>query len=452
MPLPKRFFQNSDWLESDAVRVYAGNTGHAMERANQIARAYADKFVWEFPDREVLFFCDLHADAEAFLRSLVACQAIVCHSKDLLDFDLTPRGQTADIVIAGDIFDKGPSNLHLLDLLTHLRTLGANLKILAGNHDLRIWLTLKALDATEQGQIDYLAEHLERAQLLVREVLDRAVTLLPPLGKKTKARHKKAGSKKAAAKSHKVFQQLFGLDPDRNGATSDRPGAFSRRPAWLEEQWQQITSFYRERGIEPEQLYNGLLEAYDLLVPPSGAYGWLFQEMQLMLRYGSFLLVHGGVDDTLCAQLAGQGLDGINREFRTRLAAALPRELIAGPFGNCTLTKYRPSDEALTSEGVRQLHAEGILAIVHGHDNQVGQQNIAYRQELLHFQCDASLNRCTRELQGLPTKGMAVVVFEPQGKLTAFSGDYPAGKSFTPARSRTAPQRFFRALLKSFRK
>lgn len=453
MPKPESFTACGDWLACDTVRVYAGNNGLAMDRAAKVARDYADKFVWEFPRQHVLFFCDLHGDAEAFRRSLIAGKAIVCHSKDLLDFDLSDFGKAADIVIAGDIFDKGPSNLDVLELLSHLRSLGAKIIVLAGNHDLRIWLTLKALDAKELEAFDYLAEHLERAQLLVSEVLARAVLptplaslqpkKAPPTSKK--GRSKKAVRRTADEQGRKALQTLFGP-----ALASSDDGAYKGRKAWLIERWQEIEAFYRQRGIAPDALCDGLMLAYDLLVAPSGRHAWIFAEMQLLHRYGSFLLAHGGVDDQLCAELKADGVDGINKKFRKLLAKARPSELAAGAFGNSTLTKYRPSDEPLTAAGVRRLHGEGIFAIVHGHDNQIGQQNVAYRQELLHFQCDATLNRCTRKLQGLSPRGMAVVIFEPEGRLTALSSDRPEGKTFAPKRCTAPSPGFLHTLLKSF--
>lgn len=448
MPKSPSFFEHSDWLEHDSVAVYSGHHGQPMDRAGQVVRAYADKFVWEFPQQRVLFFCDLHADAEAFRRSLIACGAIACLSTDLLDFELTSSGREADIIIAGDIFDKGPSNLNVLEMLNQLRSQGANLKILAGNHDLRIWLTLNALAGADPEQIDYLATHLERAYLLVSEVLQRTPILSPTpdlRGKKFKSAGKKASSKK-------IFRQLFFPEIDEETACcTDTCGerSFEGRKSWLMERWAEIETYYKDRGIEPADLHRGLVIAKQLVVDESGPYSWIFREMTLLTRYGSFLLAHGGADDELCEMIALRGLDAVNERFRELLVHAKPTDLTSGAFGNCTLTKYRPIDNSLTSTGVRRLHGEQIYAIVHGHDNQVGKQNIAYRQELLHFQCDASLNRCTRELQGLSGKGMAVVVFEPEGKLTALSNEWPKGKSFTPSRSKTASIGLFKTILRS---
>jgi len=53
---------------------------------------------------------------------------------------LTKAGRKALFIIGGDCFDKGPSNLRLLRVLGILHERGARMKILAGNHDVRMLL------------------------------------------------------------------------------------------------------------------------------------------------------------------------------------------------------------------------------------------------------------------------------------------------------------------------
>lgn len=453
---------SSDWLQDSSAQVRLGNDSSNGSgkvdslQASTIIRSYADKFDWEFPRHKVLFFCDLHADAEAFRRSLLAAYAITEHSSALLDVSLTDLGKSADIVIAGDIFDKGPSNYDLLDLLTLLRDQGAKFKILAGNHDIRIWLTLKAIGEGDREQIDYLASSLERAFLIISESLQRAEVLKPHLSE-AGADHKST-SQESPCKSNDeadVYEQLFfpshciQASPGANhqwGESKAEIKLTKQRNAWLAERWQEIKRFYASKGIEPSQILEGLRLAKRMIVASDSRYAWLFAEMNLMTHYGSFLLAHGGVDDELCQMIYDQGIAVINAKFKDLMRQGKPRELISGPFGNCTLTKYRYHDEPLSAKGIRLLHELQICAIVHGHDNQVGQQNIVYRQEMLHFQCDASLNRCTRELQGLSPTGMAVIVFEPEGRLVALSNEWPAGKSFAP-RDLQAAKPLFRSLL-----
>ena len=97
---------------------------------------------WVWPRRTVYFFSDLHADADAFLASLVASGGVAKTGPADADLELTDEGRQATFVLGGDYLDKGPSNLRLLRVMRHLMDAGAELVLLAGNHDLRTLLGL----------------------------------------------------------------------------------------------------------------------------------------------------------------------------------------------------------------------------------------------------------------------------------------------------------------------
>jgi len=75
--------------------------------------------------RKVYFFADLHADPQAFENSLKHC-----------------TDPSALYLIGGDCLDKGPSNLGLLDRIKELSE-EVEVKILAGNHDIRMLMVLQ---------------------------------------------------------------------------------------------------------------------------------------------------------------------------------------------------------------------------------------------------------------------------------------------------------------------
>lgn len=75
--------------------------------------------------RKTYFFTDLHADQEAFVKSLQYCD-----------------DENALYLIGGDCLDKGPSNLELLLKIKKLSE-GVDVKLLAGNHDLRMLMVLQ---------------------------------------------------------------------------------------------------------------------------------------------------------------------------------------------------------------------------------------------------------------------------------------------------------------------
>src|SRR6185436_7664324 len=162
-------------------------------------------------------------------------------------------------------------------------------------------------------------------------------------------------------------------------------------------------------------------------------FAWYFQRMTLARQEGSFLFVHAGVDDTVARVLCRHGAPGLNAWYH-RLFGADLFELYHGALGNAFRTKYRDIDYPLTEHGVSQLHGAGIYAIVHGHRNILHGQRLTLRQGVLNFECDASVDRNTRTLEGLAGPGGAVVVFLPSGRIRAISTDYPFIKDFDPAR------------------
>jgi hypothetical protein len=83
---------------------------------------------------------------------------------------------------------------------------------------------------------------------------------------------------------------------------------------------------------------------------------------------------------------------------------------------------------------VNDLHGAGLYAIVHGHRNILRGQRLTLRQGVLNFECDASVDRNTRQLEGLEGPGGATVIFEPSGRIQAISTDYPFIKDFDPGR------------------
>jgi len=102
--------------------------------------AYTKARNWDSPDQIIYFFCDIHADADAFLLSLLASGGIALMGPADDDFVLTEQGSQALFIIGGDCFDKGPSTLDLLDLIYQLKLKGAEVILLAGNHDIRTYM------------------------------------------------------------------------------------------------------------------------------------------------------------------------------------------------------------------------------------------------------------------------------------------------------------------------
>ncbi len=76
-----------------------------------------------------VFIPDIHGDVDALKRSLDKSDIVDC-----LGDDVVSAKEDADIVILGDIWDRGDSNKKVIDLLMQLRTI-FKITFIAGNHD-----------------------------------------------------------------------------------------------------------------------------------------------------------------------------------------------------------------------------------------------------------------------------------------------------------------------------
>ncbi len=79
------------------------------------------------------------------LASLVASGGVKKTGRADHAFRLTKAGRNAHFIIGGDCFDKGPGNLRLLRTLKQLKNQEVNLRILAGNHDMRTLLGMQVV-------------------------------------------------------------------------------------------------------------------------------------------------------------------------------------------------------------------------------------------------------------------------------------------------------------------
>jgi hypothetical protein len=166
-----------------------------------------------------------------------------------------------------------------------------------------------------------------------------------------------------------------------------------------------------------------------LFLQPDGEFSWFFKQMKLVYHQGSFLFVHAGIDDRMAKLINRKGIKYINREFKDSIEDEI-FEFYYGPMANLIRTKYRDVDMPLTRKGVELMHDAGIHTVVHGHANRRYGQRIMLRKGMIHFECDATIDRNTRLKEGLKGKGAAVTIFHPKRLVMGISTDYPQIKVF----------------------
>ena len=391
------------------------------DECQEVVEHYCKDKAWRWSGRRVYFFCDIHADADAFFLSLEASGGI--HRTGLADteFELSESGENALFIIGGDCFDKGPNNLRLLEAIHQLYLKGADIKLLAGNHDIRTFLGIYYAE-NKDVLLDHLFVRMGRKTVpFLKEIYDHYVD----------PEDLEAEADEAAIRSLLYpAESWFQLFPD--AAKLWMPEIKLKKEL---KGVRQKTKEFEERvvnvGLDLKMVYLAVKKFRELFFEPEGRYYWFFSKMKLAHREGSYLFVHAGLDDEIAARLFEEDASALNKEF-SQVISSDPFALYHGVLGNVFRTKYRDHEYQFTTEGVAHLHRAGIYAIVHGHRNILRGPRMVIREGMLNFECDASVDRNTRKVEGLQGPGAAAVIFEPGGEVKAISTDYPYIKSFRP--------------------
>ena len=379
---------------------------------------------WRWPKRRLYFFSDLHADADAFIASLVASGGVKKTGERDQDLKLTHAGRKANFVIGGDCFDKGPSNLRLLRVIHRLIKLGARVRILAGNHDIRIKLGIASVGMDPDPRHDHFfirmgSKAIPMLKEITREYL-QGKEALKGIPSTRDCRRRLYPPKRW----FKDFPELASwIMPDKRAAKEVKR---------LREKIDSFEADCERAGLTLRQVYAAALKWQALFLEPKGEFAWFFKRMRLAYRRGSFLFVHAGVDDRTAKLINRKGVKQLNRQFAEHVEDEF-FEFYYGPLANTIRTKYRDVDMPLTRKGVELMHDAGIHVIVHGHANRHYGQRIMLRKGMVNFECDATIDRHSREKEGLEGEGAAVTIFYPERLVMGVSTDYPSIKVFDPA-------------------
>jgi len=390
--------------------------------SSDIITSYTNGKDWHWPGNTVFFFCDLHADVDAFRLSLIASGGVRFKSESVNSVELTSLGRDALFVIGGDCFDKGPSTLQLLNLIYCLKEKGAQLHLLAGNHDVRTYLGLYYADRKEP-LLDHLFIRMgSKAVPFLKELLDQFVDQ----------------DKIPDSQYENQFKEQL-LPADDWAEQFFEAAKSTVHPKKLEKELrrtQEKTIQFLEKMQELDMSFcqvAATIEAFKAkFLNAEGELYWFFDSMRLAHREGSYLYIHAGLDDSIADLIRDKGIEELNLDFHNSFYQD-PFELYHGALGNTFRTKYRDSDNTFSEAGAIALHKAGIYAIVHGHRNIRHGQRIIIRANMLNFECDASVDRNTRIKEGLLGPGGAVVIFKDDGTVKGISTDYPFIKSFNPS-------------------
>jgi len=393
---------------------------HSLTEALEHAVSHSP---WKWPKHPIFFLADPHADAESFAASLVASGGIRKTGPGDLDIKLTSEGRKALFIIGGDCLDKGPSSLQLLRSVRYLIDTGARVKLLAGNHDVRLLMGIRAMGLERDPRTEHMFVRMgPKVVPLLKEIHARYLR-----GKK--ALRGIPGKRECR---RKLFPSTRWFDEfPREAAWMMPEQGIEREVSRLRKKIVDFDKACSDAGLSLRDVYATACKCRELFLEPEGEFAWFFRDMQLLYREGSFLFIHAGLDDRITSLIEEESIGYLNRLFRWQIKHDL-FEFYYGPLANTMRTKYREVDMPLTHRGVKRAHRQGVHAIVHGHRNNTNGQRIILRQGMVHIESNITMDRNTRKKQGLDGYGVGVTIIRPEGRIIGISTDYAYAKVFEP--------------------
>ncbi len=411
----------SHWVPQAALSEQAAFESLAL------LREAGDEPQWVWPQRPIAVLSDLHADADACISSLIASGMVAKTGAMDDDVVLTPEGKEGLIVICGDCFDKGPSNLRLLRVLKNLLDKGAKLKIIAGNHDVRFYAGIKSLDNLTDPLLSHLFLRMApKGVTFLKEIYDTYLANMPA------RKRAKYGEILAPAQ---VRERLYPNADWEERFRHHAVGLLSAKKIRKEikkirEKQASFEELCIRSGLTLSMAYAAINMWKALFIEADGEFHWFVDKLKLMHGEGSLLFLHAGIDDKMAERVKTKSIKSLNKAFKRSLDGDL-FQLYYGPMGNVFRSKYRDGDLAFSQLGANHLLEGGYTTIVHGHVNRHYGQEIVIRKGIVNIECDASLDIKTRQKEGLSGRGAAATVIRPEGCVLGISVDYPHVKAFT---------------------
>ncbi len=409
------------WLHGKKRSLHLGRRGH-QKTVEQLQQA-VEQHEWKWPGKTVYFFSDLHADSDALVASLIASGGVKVKGRKLRHLKLTRQGKQAQFLIGGDCFDKGPSNLELLRTLDKLHQRDANMRILAGNHDVRVMLGMCSVNREAAPGCDHFFIRMgAKAVPFLKEINDNYLSHAHSL--------KHVPGMAECERRLYPPEQWFDEFPTEAAALLPQ-SVIETELRRVREKQQDFESQCDNVGLSVRRAYAAALQWQKLFMHDGGEFSWFFRRMRLAMRKGSFLFVHAGLDNNIAHLINEKGIKQVNREFKKQMKGN-PMRFYYGPLANAIRTKYRPGDRHLTKAGAQQVHDNDLHVIIHGHKSMSNGQRISLRKNIIHFECDVTLDRHSRSKEGLQGAGAGVTIIRPDKKIIGISADYPYVKVFDP--------------------
>lgn len=377
-----------------------------------------------WPKRPVVFITDPHADAHAFEASLIAAGVTQQMDAGLCQLKLTKKGRQSEIIIGGDCLDKGPSNLLLLRSVKQLYSLNARVTLLAGNHDLRLFMGLLAqARKTDIGNQHFFVRMGKKVIPLFKEVFEHYLA--------DKNWQKNIPDEDVCRKELFPNEKWFEQFPYHAAGQLTTEG-IEREVLKMHSKVKNFEKNCIAAGLSLQHVYAASLKCQELFLHKKGEFYWFYRKMKLVEKRGSFLFLHAGLDDTMGELLLKSGTNYANKAFHRNLKYRDLFGFYYSSLANTFRTKYRDVDLPLTARGVRAIHKAGIHVVVQGHVNRQEGQRIAIKKGLVHVEADITLDQHSRKNEGLQGFGIGATLIDKHNGILGISCDYPKAKLLKP--------------------
>jgi hypothetical protein len=287
---------------------------------------------WQWPKQVTYFFSDMHADTDAFIDSLIVSGGIIKTGPKDKDFKLSKEGKKARFILGGDCFDKGPSTLRLLRAIKLLIDKGADVVILAGNHDTRTLVGMLSIDRKKSAANEHFFVRMGLKPLpLFKEIYETYFESKLTKKQKHKKRHGKSNKtdgykfKHYKTISSKKFKEKFFPSKDWAkkfaviGKAQLSKSAITKEIKNTSKKAANFGLWCVQHDLSLKQIYYAVQKWQELFLSPKGEFYWYFKNIQLSTKEGSFFFVHAGVDDQIANTLRSKGVKGINKQFKSYL-------------------------------------------------------------------------------------------------------------------------------------
>ncbi|MDX1669782.1 MAG: hypothetical protein R3194_10210, partial [Limnobacter sp.] len=280
--------------------------------------------------------------------------------------------------------------------------------MIAGNHDLRLWMGLNAVLNSTVSDLHFFVRMMPKVLPLFIEALG-----MPEAGLFPVSNLPNEASCRDLLMPPRAWAEAF--KTLNAGRLSGK--AIQKELDRTAKKVEQLPQKLRECGLSFRQLYRATQVCRFLFLNPQGRYAWFFREMKLIHREGSFVFVHAGLCNEVASLLSTEGCEAINTKFDQLVHSDDLSAVYFGPLFNTVRTKYRDTDYDLTQHNVEQLFACGIHAVVHGHRSRQQGQRLTLRKGIIHFEADITLDINSRRNENLQGQGAGALVIDPSGEV-----------------------------------